>query len=101
MNEQRYPLLEELHVLRTSALCSIRDRAFDLLPLYYEGYSDGIVSGCCLQTEKDTIAVLPGIVRYGGFMYFLKEADAVGVRVLPYKSWLFYDHRWLNQTDTF
>lgn len=73
MNEQRYPLLEELHVLRTSALCSIRDRAFDSLPLYYEDYSDGIVSGCRLQTETNTIAVLPGIVRYGGFMYFLRE----------------------------
>jgi hypothetical protein len=29
------------------------------------------------------------------------QADRVGIRVLPYKSWLFYDHRWLNQTDTF
>ena len=35
------------------------------------------------------------------FLYFLRQADAVGVRVLPYKTWLFYDHRWLNQTDTF
>lgn len=77
MNEQKYPLLEELHVLRTSALCSIRDRAFDFLPLYYADYSDGIVSGCSLQTEKDTIAFLPGIVRYGGFMYFLRESMMV------------------------
>ncbi len=35
------------------------------------------------------------------FAYFLYKADAVGIRVLPYKSWLFYEHRWLNQTDTF
>ena len=35
------------------------------------------------------------------FLYFLRQADNEGVRVLPYKSWLFYDHRWLNQTDTF
>ena len=77
MNEQKYPLLEELHVLRTSALCSIRDQAFDLLHLYYEGCSDGIVSGCRLQTGNDTIAVLPGIVRYGGYMYFLRETMRV------------------------
>ena len=73
MNEQRYPLLEELHVLRTSALCSLRDRAFDSLPLYYEDYSDGIVSGCRLRASQDSIEVLPGIVRYSGFMYFLRE----------------------------
>jgi hypothetical protein len=35
------------------------------------------------------------------FMYFLYTGDRVGVRVLPYKSFLFYDRYWLNQTDTF
>ena len=35
------------------------------------------------------------------FTYFLFTAHNDGVRVLPYKSWLFYDHRWLNQTDLF
>ncbi len=35
------------------------------------------------------------------FMYFLYTADKVGVRVLPYKSFLFHDRYWLNQTDTF
>ncbi len=34
------------------------------------------------------------------FVYFLMQADRVGIRVLPYKSWLFYERRWLNQTDT-
>ena len=80
MNEQKYPLLEELHVLRTSALCSIRDRAFDSLPLYYEDYSEGIVSGCRLRTNQDTITIQPGIVRHGGFMYFLREPMGVSYR---------------------
>lgn len=35
------------------------------------------------------------------FMFFLYTADRVGVRVLPYKSFLFHDRYWLNQTDTF
>ena len=74
MNEQRYPLLEEMHVLRTSALCSIRDRAFDSLPLYYEDFSDGIVSGCRIRTNQASISIQPGIVRYGGYMHFLREA---------------------------
>ena len=80
MNDQRYPLLEKLHVLRTAALCAMRDRAFDSLPLYYSDYSDGIVSGCGLVTEHDTIVVEPGIIRHGGFMYFIREAMS-----LPYR----------------
>ena len=80
MNDQKYPLLEKLHVLRTSALCAMRDRAFDSLPLYYKDYSDGIVSGCKLVTEQGTIAVQPGIIRHGGFMYFIGEAMS-----LPYQ----------------
>lgn len=77
MNEQKYPLLEQLHVLRTSALCSMRDRAFDLLPLYYADCSDGIVSGCRLTTNRESITVQPGIIRYDGFMYLLKEPMSV------------------------
>ena len=46
-----------------------------------------------------SIAVVAFCVLY--FMYFLRQADNPGFRVLPYKSWLFYEHRWLNQTDTF
>ena len=46
-----------------------------------------------------SIAVIVFCILY--FIYFLKQADNPGFRVLPYKSWLFYQHRWLNQTDTF
>ena len=46
-----------------------------------------------------SIAVIVFCILY--FIYFLKQADNPGFRVLPYKSWLFYEHRWLNQTDTF
>lgn len=58
---------------------------------------------CSIRDEKKkqrvTIAVVIFCILY--FLYFLRSADQVGIRVLPYKSWLFYDHRWLNQTDTF
>ncbi len=51
------------------------------------------------KKRRVTAAVMIFCVLY--FLYFLHEAGKMGVRVLPYKSWLFYDHRWLNQTDTF
>ncbi len=58
---------------------------------------------CSIRDEQKkkmiTAFVIIFCVLYFG--YFLMQADRVGIRVLPYKSWLFYDHRWLNQTDTF
>ena len=53
------------------------------------------------KTKKKRIIVAVVVFCFLYFLYFLSEADKMGVRVLPYKSWLFYDHRWLNQTDTF
>ena len=58
---------------------------------------------CSIKDDRKkkgvSIAVIVFCILY--FVYFLKQADNPGFRVLPYKSWLFYEHRWLNQTDTF
>lgn len=35
------------------------------------------------------------------FLYFLMTADREGVRVLPYKSWLFYEKEFLNAGEIF
>jgi hypothetical protein len=58
---------------------------------------------CSIKDQKKKKRVIAAVIIFCifYFLYFLREADQVGVRVLPYKSWLFYDHRWLNQTDTF
>ena len=58
---------------------------------------------CSIQNRKRKNRVIAAVVIFCilYFLYFLRQADNEGVRVLPYKSWLFYDHRWLNQTDTF
>lgn len=77
MNEQVYPLLENFQVLRRDALASIRDRAFDTLLLYCDNYGDGIMSGCHLTTNRDVISLSPGIVRYGKFVYFVREPMSI------------------------
>lgn len=48
--------------------------------------------------------MLLGLVICIGVIYFavfLKTASQDGVRVLPYKSWLFYEREWLDATDIF
>lgn len=77
MNEQKYPQFERLHILRTEALCSIRDRAFDIFPLFMQKFGDGIVSGCRPITTQDTITLSTGMILHNNFFYLLKEPMSV------------------------
>ena len=77
MNEQKYPQFERLHILRTEALCSIRDRAFDTFPLFMDNYGDGIISGCSPVTTPDTITLSAGMILYNNFFYLIKEPMSV------------------------
>ncbi len=58
---------------------------------------------CSISDEDKKRRVKLAVVIFCAlyFIFFLHIADREGIRVLPYKSWLFYDHYWLNQTDTF
>lgn len=77
MNEQKYPQFERLHVLRTEALCSIRDRAFDIFPLFMEHYSEGIVSGCRPIATPDLITVSRGMILHNDFFYLFNESMSI------------------------
>lgn len=73
MNEQNYPQFERLHILRTEALCSVRDRAFDTLPLIFENYGNGIINGCRPITAKDFVMLSAGVILHNNFLYLIKE----------------------------
>lgn len=77
MNEQKYPQLERLHILRTETLISMRDRAFDNFTLYLGDYGDGILSGCHLITTKNSITLGEGIILHNKFLYLIKESMSV------------------------
>jgi hypothetical protein len=73
LNEQKYPQFERLHILRTEALCSIRDRAFDTFPLLFENYGEGIINGCRLITTSNLITLGEGIILHNHFLYLIKS----------------------------
>lgn len=56
-----------------------------------------------IQSEKKkkifTALIMIACVIY--FLLFLRSADQPGVRVLPYKSWLFYEKEFLNAETIF
>ena len=60
------------------------------------------ILGSIKDTKKKkilTAMVLLACVGY--FLLFLKSANQPGVRVLPYKSWLFYEKEFLNAETIF
>ncbi len=77
MNEQKYPKLERLHILRTETLISMRDRAFDTFTLFFENYSDGILSGCRPITTRTSITLSTGAILHNKFLYLIKEPMSI------------------------
>ena len=61
----------------------------------------GILRG--IRDEKKK-RIFTGLVILAGIIYFLlflRSANQPGVRVLPYKSWLFYEKEFLNAETIF
>jgi len=74
---QAYPLFSSSRILRREMLEAITDYTFKFGELLYEGYSDGILSGCNLTTTADTITVHPGIICYSKKLYLIIEPFSV------------------------
>ena len=53
------------------------------------------------RKRKNILTALVGIVCLGYFLWFLKTASGSGMRVLPYKTWIFTDKEWINGADFF
>ena len=77
LNEQKYPQFERLHILRTEALCAVRDCAFETLPLFLAKYGNGIVSGCDFVTTRDFITLNAGLILHDNFLYRITEPMSV------------------------
>ena len=53
------------------------------------------------KKKKRIILIFTVFIAIMYFLLFLKTASADGIRVLPYKSWLFYEREWFNATKIF
>ena len=61
----------------------------------------GLLRGNQSDKKRKMFTVLVIIVGVIYFLLFLKSANQPGVRVLPYKSWLFYEKEFLNAETIF
>ena len=68
-----FPLFDKGAILRADMMVELANYAYLFGDILYDGYSDGILSGCRLTTTKDTIVVNPGIIRYVGKNFLIKD----------------------------
>ena len=70
---QKIPEFHSGHILKREMMAELSAYLYCLGPLLYQNCADGIVSGCMLTTTEDSIVVNPGIIRYEGDFYLIRE----------------------------
>ena len=70
---QKIPEFHSGHILKREMMAELSAYLYRLGPLLYQSCADGIVSGCMLTTTEDSIVVNPGIIRYEGDFYLIRE----------------------------
>ena len=95
MQEIKYPYFSSGRIFKQEMLQILRDFPRDVLDVYNEDLSDGIVCGLTPKVDKDIITFSKGIVKYNGRLYVMssptslsyKETDAeVAVKLNFYEE---------------
>ena len=70
----KYPKFTAGRVLKHDMLNLLRDYPRNYVDIIYRGYSDGLLAGCQMVINSDTITIEPGMVRYRGKIYMMNES---------------------------
>lgn len=85
MASYQIPLFEKGSILTSEMMERLKEYAVDLHNLQYQGYSDGIVSGCELQVVDQSIMMKPGIFCMKNEIYFVDQE--IKVSFSPKNIW--------------
>lgn len=69
----KIPKFDKGRLLRSEALEEMRDYPKEILELWGNNLSDGVVSGFLISQQESNIIVGPGILRHGGKCWVLRE----------------------------
>lgn len=77
MQELRYPFFKKGRILKIEMLENIRDYPRDILDVYNENLSDGIVCGLMPKVDREIITFSKGITKYNGRLYVLNNPTSL------------------------
>ncbi|MEK4114936.1 DNA and RNA helicase [Paenibacillus sp. FSL W8-0919] len=81
MLHNRYPIFTKGRILRLDMLEELRDYPRGMMDILHADLSSGIVAGADIRVVESMLRVTPGIVKFGGRLYMLKEEFS-----LPYHA---------------
>ena len=73
MFKNKFPEFQRGNILKQEMLENLRDYPRDFLKLYFNDYSNGIISGAQLVVDKQQIYITKGLIKFNQRIYFLKE----------------------------
>lgn len=77
MQEIQYPFFKKGRILKIEMLENIRDYPRDVLAVYNEYLSDGIICGLMPKVDKEIITFSKGIVKYNGDLYVISAPTSI------------------------
>ena len=76
-----YPLFERKRLLKKEMLENIRDFPRDIVDIFFQDYSDGILAGCDIKVKESYLFIGAGILYRKGIPYVMNEPYK-----LPYQA---------------
>ena len=77
MFQNNYPLFNSGRLLKIEMLEELRDFPREFFKAQFEGYSDGIISGCDIDVNDNFIVIQKGIIKYDDTLYLLKDEEKI------------------------
>lgn len=60
-------------LLRAEHMSALEWQCFELPPLFFQGWGNGILAGCQLFTTTDTVTMGPGVICFEGELFGIRE----------------------------
>ena len=64
-------------LLRAEHMGALEWQCFEFPSLFFQGWGNGVLAGCKLLTTEDTVTMGPGIVRFEGELFGVREPVSV------------------------
>ncbi len=80
MFHYEYPEFKNKQLLKASMLEQLRDYPKHMIELLFQGYGNGIMSGCELSWNDKGLIVNSGIIYWNGILYFMENPYQIECR---------------------
>lgn len=71
------PLFVPKNLLKIEMLENLRDFPRDITDIYYQDYSNGILTGCEIEVHDTKLILKPGILIYNRKLFYMKESKEI------------------------